>query len=168
MASKLSCTGKRSARGISSARRRERPSTQLRVLLFSARVRGAAGEAAKLGLPIKTCCVMPAASRSLTRATIRGLFRPAFGTRTYSTPFAIRSWRPINSRTFVADLPPWDLGHRRARTLCMKKPINRPIERPCPACNGTGLAPAKPPARSGARIYAQCKECLGKGRIIVD
>jgi DnaJ-class molecular chaperone len=50
----------------------------------------------------------------------------------------------------------------------MKKPIERPIERPCPACNGTGLAPTKPPARPGVRIYAQCKECGGKGRIIVD
>jgi DnaJ-class molecular chaperone len=48
----------------------------------------------------------------------------------------------------------------------MKKP--RPIERPCPACNGTGMAPTKPPARPGVRIYAACKECKGKGRIIVD
>jgi DnaJ-class molecular chaperone len=50
----------------------------------------------------------------------------------------------------------------------MKKPVERPIERPCPACNGTGMALAKPPVRPGVRIFAQCKECGGKGRIIVD
>jgi DnaJ-class molecular chaperone len=53
----------------------------------------------------------------------------------------------------------------RATTLGMKKPIEPPIERPCPACNGTGLAPTKPPARPGVRIFAQCKECGGKGRV---
>jgi hypothetical protein len=56
-------------------------------------------------------------------------------------------------------------GYMRARTVGMKKPVLPPIERPCPACNGTGLAPAKPSAPPGVRIYAQCKECLGKGRI---
>jgi DnaJ-class molecular chaperone len=48
----------------------------------------------------------------------------------------------------------------------MKMPVERPTEHMCPACNGTGMALAKPPARPGVRIYAQCKECLGKGRVI--
>ena len=47
----------------------------------------------------------------------------------------------------------------------MKKPIKRPIEQACPACDGTGIAPVKLSARSGVRIYPpRCKECDGKGK----
>ena len=50
-------------------------------------------------------------------------------------------------------------------TVNMKKPIKRPIEQACPACNGTGIVPVKLSARSGVRIYPpRCKECDGKGR----
>jgi DnaJ-class molecular chaperone len=42
----------------------------------------------------------------------------------------------------------------------------QPIERPCPACKGTGVEMAKQPRRPGVRVYPpQCKECLGKGRV---
>ena len=48
----------------------------------------------------------------------------------------------------------------------MKKPIERPIEQACPACNGKGIVPVKLSARSGVRIYPpRCKECDGKGRL---
>ena len=33
------------------------------------------------------------------------------------------------------------------------------------ACNGTCMAPAKPPDRPGVRVFATCKECKGKGRV---
>ena len=47
----------------------------------------------------------------------------------------------------------------------MKKQA-RPIERPCRACRGTGLSPAKQPKRPGVRVYPpRCAECLGKGKI---
>jgi hypothetical protein len=52
-----------------------------------------------------------------------------------------------------------------ARPLEMKKQ-ERPIERPCRACRGTGLAPAKQPKRPGVRVYPpRCAECFGKGKI---
>jgi hypothetical protein len=44
----------------------------------------------------------------------------------------------------------------------MKKPVLRPVERPCPACNGTGMAPTIPPARPGIRIYDRCKNAVGR------
>ena len=48
----------------------------------------------------------------------------------------------------------------------MKKPIPRPVERPCPACNGTGAAPVNQPTRPGVRVYPPpCKKCVGKGKI---
>ena len=47
----------------------------------------------------------------------------------------------------------------------MKKPIRRPIEQACSACNGTGIAPVNLSARLGVRIYPpRCNECDGKGR----
>jgi hypothetical protein len=48
----------------------------------------------------------------------------------------------------------------------MKKRVLRRIERSCTACNGTGIAPVKQPARPGVRVYPpRCAKCLGKGRV---
>jgi len=42
----------------------------------------------------------------------------------------------------------------------------KPIERKCPACNGTGFPVVKQPVQPGRKIYpVQCKSCRGKGRI---
>ena len=49
--------------------------------------------------PIRICSAMPAASRSPTRATTRGLSKPTSGTRTFSTRCATPNWRPPGSRT---------------------------------------------------------------------
>jgi DnaJ-class molecular chaperone len=50
----------------------------------------------------------------------------------------------------------------------MKKLLTKPDERECPDCNGSGVQPAKQPVRLGLRIYtARCKECDGKGRVMV-
>jgi len=47
----------------------------------------------------------------------------------------------------------------------MKKPVDRPIERPCPACKGTGFSIVKQPTRPGVKIYPErCKKCGGKGK----
>ena len=36
----------------------------------------------------------------------------------------------------------------------------------CPDCKGTGFEMVKQPTRPGVRVYpAQCKGCLGKGRV---
>ncbi len=49
----------------------------------------------------------------------------------------------------------------------MKKFLAVPTEHDCPACNGTGFPAVVQPVRPGFRIYpVQCKECLGKGRIL--
>jgi DnaJ-class molecular chaperone len=50
----------------------------------------------------------------------------------------------------------------------MKKPIIKPPERECPQCAGSGFAVAKDPSRPEIRIYQDCKECLGKGRIAAN
>jgi len=42
---------------------------------------------------------MPVGSRWPTRATIRGLYRPIWDTRTFSTRCATPSCHPIGSRT---------------------------------------------------------------------
>jgi DnaJ-class molecular chaperone len=40
----------------------------------------------------------------------------------------------------------------------------KPIERKCPACNGTGYPPVKQPKEPGRKIYsARCERCDGKG-----
>jgi DnaJ-class molecular chaperone len=40
----------------------------------------------------------------------------------------------------------------------------KPIERKCPACNGTGFPPVKQPKEQGRKIYpARCERCDGKG-----
>lgn len=54
---------------------------------------------------------------------------------------------------------------KRLRKTQMKKPVINPSERNCPECMGTGFAVVKHPTRPGVRIYEQCKECLGKGRV---
>jgi hypothetical protein len=79
-----------------------------------------------------------------------------------STPAAL----PWTTRTIFATTPwPSPQSTTRARPLEMKKQA-RPIERPCRACRGTGLSPAKQPKRPGVRVYPpRCAECLGKGKI---
>ena len=53
-----------------------------------------------------------------------------------------------------------------AITFGMKKPVDRPIEHVCKACNGTGVELAKQAQRPGVRVYPpRCAECLGKGRV---
>jgi DnaJ-class molecular chaperone len=46
----------------------------------------------------------------------------------------------------------------------MKKPIVNP-ERNCPECMGSGFTMADHPTHPGVKIYQQCKECKGKGRV---
>ena len=44
------------------------------------------------------------------------------------------------------------------------KPLAKPTERKCPACNGTGYPTVKQPAKPGRKIYpARCERCDGKG-----
>ena len=48
----------------------------------------------------------------------------------------------------------------------MKKPIAKPTEQKCSACNGTGFPLVTQPMRPGLRIYpSPCKKCGGKGRV---
>jgi hypothetical protein len=48
----------------------------------------------------------------------------------------------------------------------MKRPIAKPIEDKCPACNGTGFPEVKQPVQPDHKIYAaRCTKCGGKGRI---
>jgi DnaJ-class molecular chaperone len=47
----------------------------------------------------------------------------------------------------------------------MKKPIVNQPERNCPECMGTGFTMANHPTRPSVKIYQQCKECEGKGRV---
>jgi DnaJ-class molecular chaperone len=48
----------------------------------------------------------------------------------------------------------------------MKKLRSGPTEKRCTACNGTGHLEMVKPAKPNVRIYpAQCRVCLGKGRI---
>jgi DnaJ-class molecular chaperone len=50
----------------------------------------------------------------------------------------------------------------------MKKPVVNPPERRCPECMGTGFAVVKHPRRPGVRIYQECKECHGKGKVAAN
>jgi DnaJ-class molecular chaperone len=50
----------------------------------------------------------------------------------------------------------------------MKKPITTPLEYKCPECMGAGYASIAHPRRPGVRIYTECKECKGKGRIAAN
>jgi DnaJ-class molecular chaperone len=48
----------------------------------------------------------------------------------------------------------------------MKKPAEKPRERKCPACNGTGFPVVTKSVQPGRKIYPTvCKRCGGKGRI---
>jgi DnaJ-class molecular chaperone len=47
----------------------------------------------------------------------------------------------------------------------MKKPVVNLLEHKCPECMGTGFTMVKHPTRPGVKIYQECKECHGKGRV---
>ena len=50
----------------------------------------------------------------------------------------------------------------------MKKPVVNQAERICPECMGTGFTRADHSTRPGVKIYQQCKECKGKGRVAAE
>ena len=47
----------------------------------------------------------------------------------------------------------------------MKKLMIKPSERNCPECMGAGFTMVDHPTRVGVKIYRECKECRGKGRV---
>jgi hypothetical protein len=50
----------------------------------------------------------------------------------------------------------------------MKTPVVNPLEHKCPERMGTGFTMAEHPTRPGVRIYQECKECRGKGRVTAN
>jgi hypothetical protein len=42
------------------------------------------------------------------------------------------------------------------------------IERDCPESMAGGYTVALHPTRPGVKIYKECKECRGKGRVVAD
>jgi DnaJ-class molecular chaperone len=66
--------------------------------------------------------------------------------------------------------------HTGSTSTTMKKAINqkvkmknqseKPAERKCPKCNGTGFPAVAQPSRPDRKIYpVRCENCGGKGRI---